>query len=43
MSKLIIEDEFGWTIHHGNNKVIVNGSCDCGMNCVWIKADELTQ
>lgn len=42
ISKLTVSDELGWTIHHGNNRVIIHGACDCGDNCAYIKADELT-
>ena len=41
LDNLVIEDEFGFTVHHGMNRLVVTGSC-CKMACVYIDVDELT-
>lgn len=41
LDNLVIENEFGFTVHHGMNRIIVTGAC-CKMACVYIDVDELT-
>lgn len=37
-----LEDEYGWTIHQGENRLVIDrGSC-CGRACAYIQMDNLT-
>lgn len=37
-----LNDEYGWTIHQGENRLVIDrGSC-CGMACAYIQMDNLT-
>ena len=33
---------YGWEIHQGDNKIIIDPGMCCGTVCAWIEADELT-
>ena len=35
-------DDYSFTIHHGENKVIVDGGCSCSSGSIYIKAEEFT-
>lgn len=41
VENLIIPNDFGYTVHHGNNSLIVTGVC-CHMACAYIDVDEIT-
>lgn len=35
-------DEYGWTIHQGENRLIINTGTCCGRACAYIQMDNLT-
>lgn len=41
LDNVVILDDFQFTVHHGNNSVIVRNSC-CTMACIYIDVDEIT-
>ena len=42
ISNLQIDGDFGWTVHHGENRLIVTGVCGCGPDMAYVSVDELT-
>lgn len=42
ISNFEYEDEINWTVHHGNNRVIVTGVCGCGPDVAYVFVDEVT-
>lgn len=41
LDKVIVHDEYLFTVHHGYNSVIVENAC-CEMACIYINVDEIT-
>lgn len=41
LDKVVVENDYQFTVHHGENRVIVEGIC-CHMACVFVHVDELT-
>ena len=38
----VVPDEYGWEVHQGENRIVIDrGSC-CGRTCVYIQIDSLT-
>lgn len=37
-----LEDEYGWTIHQGENRLVIDRGTCCGRACAYIQMDNLT-